>query len=460
MHVDDNEVQPGLQHSLTDEARDHDDIENSSGINNTGGSQTGGPRWRKDRGETSARILDTSREKACVTMHVPGSGVRPFHFNNVFIDKTNQQTIYNDSARDLVTAALNGMNSCLLCYGQTGSGKTYTMFGPDDVCDNMGKVTGDRQGKSDLEVAESIISSSSATGIVFRACAELLRAKVMFEKRGNVSINLHVQFVEIYNDIVTDLMSGKRLSVQRRNGELNGAVETKIDNIDSVIDLLNEGHTRKHFAATAMNERSSRAHTAFIVQISQTFHDETIASDHKLLKSQLYLVDLAGSERVKKSKAMGNQLVEAKSINSSLLVLGKVITRLSRSDIHVPYFESQLTTLLKGAFGGNSKTGVIVTCRSDDKTHGDETLQSLRFGELCGMITNATRQAASCSLETLLATLDTSIEKVSLQLESLKQRGKQHLPSFLSLENKLTELRTRRVEIDPSSTPLTTTSVQ
>ena len=453
-NMENNGGQPETFHShTTDEERDRDGVENNTDQGSGGceDNQTAGPRWRKDRKDTSARILETSREKACVTMHVPGSGVRPFHFNNVFIDKSNQQTIYNDSARDLVTAALNGMNSCLLCYGQTGSGKTYTMFGPDDVCSNVGKVTGDRSGKSELEVAESIISSQSSTGIVFRACAELLRAKEKFEKRGNVSMTLHVQFVEIYNDVITDLMSGKRLSVQRQNGELNGAVETKIDSIDSVIDLLNEGHTRKHFASTAMNERSSRSHTAFIVQISQTFHDEDVESDRKLLKSHLYLVDLAGSERVKKSKALGTQLTEAKSINYSLLVLGKVITRLSRSDIHVPYFESQLTTLLKGAFGGNSKTGVIVTCRSDDKTHGDETLQSLRFGEQCGMITNATRQAASSSIETLLSTLDISIEKVGLQLKSLKDRGKHHLPSFRSLENKLQELKTRRIEIEPMS---------
>jgi len=450
-----------LANNFSADERTEADLDVESGVKRESQSSGPGPRWRKERSETSARILDTNRDKSCVTMHVPGSGVRPFHFNNVFIDKTNQQTVYDDSARDLVTAALNGMNSCLLCYGQTGSGKTYTMFGPDDVCSNVGKVTGDRIGKSDLEIAESIISSKSSTGIVFRACAELLRAKAMFERRGNVSMNLNVQFVEIYNDVVTDLMSGKRLSVKRQNGELNGAVETEINSIDSVINLLNEGHTRKHFASTAMNERSSRSHTAFIVQISQSYHDvhDKSSSDHKLLKSQLYLVDLAGSERVKKSKAMGTQLTEARSINSSLLVLGKVITRLSRSDIHVPYFESQLTTLLKGAFGGNSKTGVIVTCRSDDKTHGDETLQSLRFGEQCGMITNATRQAASCSIEALLASLDSSIEKVGAQLQSLKDRGKQHLPSFRSLENKLTELKTRRQDVEKVTVVTPTSSL-
>lgn len=38
--------------------------------------------------------------------------------------------------------------------------------------------------------------------------------------------------------------------------------------------------------------------------------------------------------------------------------------------------------------GGNSRTTAIINCRSDD-THGDETLQSMRFGERCAMISNA-----------------------------------------------------------------------
>jgi hypothetical protein len=72
-----------------------------------------------------------------------------------------------------------------------------------------------------------------------------------------------------------------------------------------------------------------------------------------MLKSQLYLVDLAGSERVKKSKVTGQRMREAVGINSSLLVLGKVIASLVESRSHVPYFESKLTTMLKSAFGGN-----------------------------------------------------------------------------------------------------------
>ena len=61
-------------------------------------------------------------------------------------------------------------------------------------------------------------------------------------------------------------------------------------------------------------------------------------------------------------------------INSSLLVLGKCIAALVEESSHVPYYESKLTMLVKGAFGGNSRTTVLVNCRGDD-AYGDETLQ-------------------------------------------------------------------------------------
>lgn len=65
----------------------------------------------------------------------------------------------------------------------------------------------------------------------------------------------------------------------------------------------------------------------------------------------MHLVDLAGSELVKKSGAMDGRLTEAIGINSSLLVLGRVIAALAESRSHVPYMESKLTTALRRAFG-------------------------------------------------------------------------------------------------------------
>ena len=96
--------------------------------------------------------------------------------------------------------------------------------------------------------------------------------------------------------------------------------------ISCLSQALIDGHNRKKFAATAMNDRSSRSHTAFVIQVLQKLNSEKLltfnnadvgvaghsvnaslqdTANDKLLKSQLHLVDLAGSERIKKSKVTG-----------------------------------------------------------------------------------------------------------------------------------------------------------
>ena len=204
------------------------------------------------------------------------------------------------------------------------------------------------------------------------------------------------------------------------------------------MEVLYIGQQRKRFAATEMNDHSSRSHTAFILNISQT---STKVND-ALIRSKLMLLDLAGSERVKKSNAIGQRLKEAVDINYSLLVLGKVIDHLNKGSRHIPYFESKLTTLLKSAFGGNCRTLAFVNCRPEDK-FGDETLQSLRFGERCNMISNKLRTAAT-SLETTIQTIDDAIATVRKQILSLEQKNRQHLESYQRLQHTLKQMENRR----------------
>lgn len=64
------------------------------------------------------------------------------------------------------------------------------------------------------------------------------------------------------------------------------------------------------------------------------------------------MVDLAGSEDLRRSgSGSGEQrLAEARSINSSLSTLGKVVMLLSsdiRSTYHIPFRDSKLTRILK-----------------------------------------------------------------------------------------------------------------
>jgi hypothetical protein len=98
-------------------------------------------------------------------------------------------------------------------------------------------------------------------------------------------------------------------------------------------------------------------------------------------------VDLAGSETVRKSKAQGLQLEEAKAINKSLSALGNVINALSEGSAHIPYRDSKLTRILQDSLGGNSKT-VLIVAISPSSYNGSETVSTLRFAMRAKTIEN------------------------------------------------------------------------
>ena len=288
-----------------------------------GGDDSGG-RWR--HGE-AARIIDVSETKSCVTMHLPTAGIRPFNFSTCHGASTSQERCYNGSARDMVVAALNGFNSSILCYGQTGSGKTHTMVGPH-------------------KAVESEVTPSS--GIVMRACRDLLHARERMRALGT-EVSLFFQFVEIYDEQATDLLTGKPVSVRRDNGEIVGGSQVEVCSLAEAAAAVNAGQERKKFSETAMNERSSRSHTALIAHILQARSDA-------LVRSQLTLVDLAGSERVKRSKVSGRGLSEAVNINRSLLVLGKVISALVEAKVLMTIQLINLPYLMQPTCRGTCRT--------------------------------------------------------------------------------------------------------
>ena len=82
---------------------------------------------------------------------------------------------------------------------------------------------------------------------------------------------------------------------------------------------------------------------------------------------------------------------------------------------HVPYHDSKLTELLSSALGGDSKTTVVVTA-SPEPRHAAESLQALRFGEACAVVTNAAA-AQQSSTAHLIAALDAKIAAAEQAIE-------------------------------------------
>ena len=257
----------------------------------------------------------------------------------------------------------------IFAYGQTSTGKTYTMQG--DIQNNPGIIP--------LTLEEIFNQINSDKDII--------------------DSQISVSFIEIYNESINDLLNNTKTNLELRETQnkevvVNNLTEIKIKSQQEALNLLIKGNESRIVASTKLNEKSSRSHCIFRLNLEITknikknnFDDEEEISKI-ILKSHINLIDLAGSENSSKTGCVGQRLKEGSNINKSLLALSNVINKLSQnygsnninsSNFFINYRDSKLTRLLQNSLGGNSKTVIICTI-TDDGEHYTETMNTLHFG--------------------------------------------------------------------------------
>lgn len=302
----------------------------------------------------------------------PVSG-NSFAFDHVFLQDVNNEQVYKELAAPVVLSTVEGVNGVIFAYGQTAAGKTHTMLG-----------------------------NESDPGITRRAINELFAAILTTKNRGFL---LRASYIEIYNEVIKDLLVGGGDNLKIHEDVVNKRVyvnskEDIVTSVNDVMAMLAAGEQTRAVGVTNMNERSSRSHTIFTLRVeSRQIHsmtdgdalDDDPDDGVAVRSSSLTLVDLAGSERVAFTKAEGQRLKEGGHINKSLLTLGTVINKLSsgesRSAAHIPYRDSKLTRILQPALGGNARTAIVCAV-TPSLIHLDETLSTLRFASRAKKVTN------------------------------------------------------------------------
>ena len=278
-----------------------------------------------------------------------------FTFDSVITPTMTNKDIFEKLIKQNLTSLLKGINVSIFAYGQTSTGKTFTMKG--DTKNNEGLIP--------LSIKEIFNSLNSKDSSITKYIVK-------------------VSYSEIYNETVNDLIdcSKKNLEIRESASKgifVNNLSEITVTNVEKAMQLLNKGESNRIIAETKLNEKSSRSHTIFKINIEFFLKDKSNNKEKKY-NAQLNLVDLAGSENVSKAKCEGMRIKEGGNINKSLLALSNVINKLSQNNkSFVNYRDSKLTRLLQTALGGNSKTSIICTM-VDDNIHYSETLNTLHFG--------------------------------------------------------------------------------
>eukprot|EP01029_Cantina_marsupialis_P004173 TRINITY_DN1413_c0_g1_i1.p1 TRINITY_DN1413_c0_g1~~TRINITY_DN1413_c0_g1_i1.p1 ORF type:complete len:822 (+),score=248.85 TRINITY_DN1413_c0_g1_i1:54-2519(+) len=284
-----------------------------------------------------------------------------FAYDGTFID-VSQENIFNKIGKQTVSTVLGGVNGTVLAYGQTGAGKTFTMTGSNTF---------------------------KSRGLCPRMLDELfVQASELSNETTEFSFG--VSYTEIYNESFYDLLAPNdeaSLTIHELSDgstTVRGLKMIPISTSEEALSHLFEGEMNRAIGEHQLNKSSTRSHCIFTIHVKKSvtvFKSEAEDEEPEVtvVKAKLNMVDLAGSERVAKTESSGQIFFEARHINRSLTFLEQVVLALTdQKRDHVPYRQSKLTHLLKGALGGNCKT-TLIACVWAEMMHFEETLSTLRF---------------------------------------------------------------------------------
>jgi len=352
-------------------------------------------RFRPIGNEESSPLTLTDEEVKIVGKR---NEMHTYHYDHVFNQTSTQENVYEIVAQPLIEEILKGFNVTIFSYGQSGSGKTATMSGCTRNDD--GVVVWDEQ-----------------MGIIPRMMRDLFS---VMKSNTECKYSIQLSYVEIYLERIRDLLNPDHDNLEIRDTPFKGVWIDKVTDVyvgcfEEAAKVIRRGDVNRSVASTGMNLHSSRSHSLLIVNMT------SITAEAKN-QSRIIFVDLAGSEKVERTKAEGIILKQAQSTNKSLMTLGVVIRALYEEKSHIPYRDSKLTRLLTDSLGGNSKTSLIITC-SPALINLEETISTLRFGEITQGIKNRPQVNQDLSIEEykrLLALATSKIESISSGNDSEK----------------------------------------
>lgn len=312
-----------------------------------------------------------------------------YAFDRVFGPATTSQAVYDVAARPVVKSAMEGINGTVFAYGVTSSGKTHTMHG-----------------------------DQKSPGIIPLAIKDVF--SIIQDTPGREFL-LRVSYLEIYNEVINDLLdpTGQNLRVREdaQGTYVEGIKEEVVLSPGHALSFIAAGEEHRHVGSNNFNLFSSRSHTIFTLMIESSAHGDEYDG---VMYSQLNLIDLAGSES-SKTETTGLRRKEGSYINKSLLTLGTVIGKLSEGKAtHIPYRDSKLTRLLQSSLSGHSLVSLICTV-TPASSNVEETHNTLKFASRAKRVEIYASRNRIIDEKSLIKKYQKEISTLKQELDHLKK---------------------------------------
>ncbi|KMT19694.1 hypothetical protein BVRB_1g007500 isoform B [Beta vulgaris subsp. vulgaris] len=313
-----------------------------------------------------------------------------YAFDRVFGPATTTHHVYDVAAHHVVSGAMEGINGTIFAYGVTSSGKTHTMHG-----------------------------LQKSPGIIPLAVKDIFE---MIQETPSREFLLRVSYLEIYNEVINDLLDpiGQNLRIREdtQGTYIEGIKDEVVLSPAHALSLIATGEAHRHVGSNNFNLLSSRSHTIFTLTIESSPHGQSQGEEDVTL-SQLHLIDLAGSES-SKIETNGLRRKEGSYINKSLLTLGTVISKLTDGKVtHIPYRDSKLTRLLQSSLSGHGRISLICTV-TPASGNSEETHNTLKFAHRSKHVEIKASQNKILDEKSLIKKYQKEISNLKEELQTLK----------------------------------------
>ncbi|TQD81109.1 hypothetical protein C1H46_033327 [Malus baccata] len=287
-----------------------------------------------------------------------------YAYDRVFGPTTTTRHVYDVAAQHVISGAMEGVNGTIFAYGVTSSGKTHTMHG-----------------------------DQRSPGIIPLAVKD---AFSIIQETPNREYLLRVSYLEIYNEVVNDLLNpaGQNLRIREdaQGTFVEGIKEEVVLSPAHALSLIAAGEEHRHVGSTNFNLFSSRSHTIFTLTIESSPCGENC---------------------------------EGEAVSLSQLVISKLTDMRAT---HIPYRDSKLTRLLQSSLSGHGRVSLICTV-TPSSSSSEETHNTLKFAHRAKHIEIQAAQNKIIDEKSLIKKYQNEIRSLKEELEELK-RGMVTIPQL------------------------------